>query len=188
MAVTPQRMTLARFLELPEVKPALELRQGVVSQKMPPSGPHSSIQMWFGAQVYNYGELRGLAQAFTEARVILNGDAYVPDVIVFVVDRVQVDESGRYPFYFTLPPDLILEVVSPGQTVSSQLDKCLELIEHGVRVALLVDPERMAVHVLRRQAASGPLGWGHGIDVADVIPGFELTTDDLLSRVGPQRT
>ena len=53
MAVTPQRMTLADFLRLPEENPALELRQGVVSQKMPPSGPHGSIQMGFGAQVYN---------------------------------------------------------------------------------------------------------------------------------------
>lgn len=47
MAVTPQRMTLAQFLQLPEVKPARELRHGMVSQKMPPSGPHSSIQGWF---------------------------------------------------------------------------------------------------------------------------------------------
>src|SRR3954471_13738301 len=108
MAVTPQRMTLARFLELPEVKPALELRQGVVSQKMPPSGPHSSIQMRFGAQVYNYGEVRGLAQAFTEARVILARDASVPDLIVSVANRFQVVESGRFPLYFTGPPDLIL--------------------------------------------------------------------------------
>src|SRR6476620_1050923 len=103
MAVTPQRMTLADFLSLPEVKPALELRQGVVSQKMPPSGPHGSIQMWFGSQVYIHGELLGLAQAFTETRIILGEDAYVPDVIVYVRGRVQVDERGRYPFYFTIP-------------------------------------------------------------------------------------
>src|SRR4051812_11624772 len=43
MAVTPERMTLAEFLTLPEVKPALELRHGVVSQKVPPSGPHISV-------------------------------------------------------------------------------------------------------------------------------------------------
>ena len=32
MAVTPQRMTLAEFLQLPEVKPVRELIAGVVSQ------------------------------------------------------------------------------------------------------------------------------------------------------------
>ena len=185
MAVTPQRMTLARFLELPEVKPALELRQGVVSQKMPPSGPHGSIQMWFGAQVYNYGELRGLAQAFTETRVILGKDAYVPDVIVYVPSRIQVDERGRYPFYFTIPPDLIVEVASPGQTVRSLLDRCEELIAHGVRVALLVDPERMAVHVVRPSGAVGPLSDDDAVDISDIVPGFDLHAIDLLSRVGP---
>src|SRR5262252_4033349 len=99
MAVTPQRMSLADFLKLPEVKPALELRQGVVSQKLPPSGPHGSIQYWFGAQVFNFGELRQIAQGFTETRVILGDDTYVPDVIVYLWDRVPEDEHGRLPHY-----------------------------------------------------------------------------------------
>jgi len=63
MAVTPQRMTLAEFLKLPEVKPARELRHGVVSQNVPPAGEHGSIRSWFGAQVYIFGELQRIAQA-----------------------------------------------------------------------------------------------------------------------------
>jgi len=62
MAVTPERMTLAEFLTLPEVKPARELRNGMVSQKMPPSGPHVAIQVWFGYQVDMFAEPLELAR------------------------------------------------------------------------------------------------------------------------------
>jgi Uma2 family endonuclease len=60
MTVTPKRMSLAEFLKLPEVKPALELRNGMVSQKVPPSGPHNSMQLWFGYQVDMFAEPLGV--------------------------------------------------------------------------------------------------------------------------------
>jgi Uma2 family endonuclease len=187
MAVTPQRMTLAEFLKLPEVKPARELRHGVVSQKVPPSGEHGSIQSWFGAQVYIFGELNRIAQAFTETRVILGEDTYVPDVIVYLWERVPEDENGRLPRYFTTPPDLALEVLSHGQTVGSLLDRCRELVGHGVRVALLADPEHMAVHIIRPGVELGPLREGDPIDLTDIIPNFQLSVADVLARVRPGR-
>lgn len=188
MAVTPRRMTLAEFLELPEIKPARELRNGVVSQKMPPSGPHGSIQLWFGAQVYNHAELHEIAQAFTETRVILGEDTYVPDVVVYSWDSVPEDENGRLPFYFTTPPDLAVEVASPGQTLRSLLERCRELVGHGVRVVVLVDPERLGVHIFRADGEIGPLREGDAVDITDVLPGFELTVSDLLARIHPSRS
>lgn len=187
MAVTPQRMSLAEFLKLPEVKPALELRQGMVTQKVPPSGPHSSIQAWFGVQVYNFAEVRELAQAFTEARLILGEDTYVPDVVVYRWDRVPEDESGNLPFFFPTPPDLAVEVMSPGQTLRATLDRCRELIGHGVRVVVLVDPIHRGVHVVRPDAEVGPLREGDLVDMTDVIPDFRLPVSDILARIRPGR-
>jgi Uma2 family endonuclease len=187
MAVTPRRMSLAEFLELPEVKPARELRQGMVSQKAPPSGPHSSIQMWFGAQVYSFAELRGLAQAFTEARVILGADTYVPDVVVYLWERVPEDEHGNLPFYFTTPPDLALEILSPGQSVRAQLDRCRELVNHGVQVVVLANPERRTIHIIRADREVGPLREGETIDLEDVLSGFQLGVTDLFARIRPGR-
>src|SRR5262249_21681905 len=99
MAVTPQRMTLAEFLELPEVKPARELRHGVVSQKVPPSGPHVSLQLWFGYQVDMFAEPLQMARAFPEIRIILGQDTYVPDVAVYLWDRIPEDEDGNLPLH-----------------------------------------------------------------------------------------
>jgi Uma2 family endonuclease len=183
MAVTPQRMTLAEFLELPEVRPARELRHGIVSQKVPPSGPHTSLQLWFGYQVDFFAEPQELARAFVETRIILGDDTYVPDAMVYLWDRVPEDQHGELPSHFTSPPDLALEVLSPGQTVRSQLDRCREYIGHGVRVAMMVDPIHRNVYVLRAGHDLGPLVAGDPIDLTDVLPGFELMVSDLFDRI-----
>src|SRR5688572_4753307 len=175
MAVTPKRMSLAEFLKLPEVKPALELRQGVVSQKMPPSGPHITTQFWFNHQVELFAVPLELARAFSEPRLIVGDETYVPDLAVYRWERIPEDDDGDVPHHFTSLPDLVMEIRSPGQTVRSQLDCCREYIAHGVPVAVFADPERRAVHVLRESSEVGPLRDSDPIDITDVLPGFELT-------------
>jgi Uma2 family endonuclease len=190
MAVTPKRMSLAEFLELPEVKPALELRHGMVSQKMPPSGPHGSIQLWFGYQIDIFAEPIEFARAFTETRVVLGTDTYVPDVVVYLWDRVPEGENGDLPLHFTTPPDITVEIVSPGESVRSQIDKCREYIGHDVQAAILIDPERRTVRLLRADGEVGPLHEGDDIDITDVLPGFTMSVSNLFSRLRarpPQR-
>jgi Uma2 family endonuclease len=182
MAVTPERMTLAEFLALPEVKPALELRHGVVSQKVPPSSEHGSIQSWFASQVYMQGQLRRTAQSFTETRIVVGGQAYVPDVIVYAWERIpEEDESGTFPAPFTDPPDLAVEIISPGQLVGAMLDRCRELIEHGVRVVLMVDPIRHGVYALRGGTEPALLREADVVDLHDIVPGLRLTVTTILS-------
>jgi hypothetical protein len=61
------------------------------------------------------------------------------------------------------------------------LDRCRELIEHGVRVAILIDPIRHCVHVLRAGVEVGPLRADDVIDIDDVIPGLRLTAATVLA-------
>jgi Uma2 family endonuclease len=180
MAVTPKRMSLAEFLELPEVKPALELRHGMVSQKMPPKLSHAVIQVWFASQVDRFALPRKLARAASECRIILNEETYVPDVIVFRWDRIPEDENGQVPEDVDIAPDLALEILSPGQTVQSALERCGDLVAHGVTVVLLADPRRQTVRTVRASGEMGPLRGADAIDITDVVPGFEMSVNDLF--------
>ena len=183
MAVTPKPIALAEFLEMPEVEPPLELRQGMVTQKVPPSGPHITTQFWFGMQIELFSEPLELARAFSEARLLIGDEAYVPDLVVYRWDRIPEKDDGDVPNHFTTLPDLAVEIRSPGQTVRGQLDRCREYIAHGVPVAMFVDPERRTVHILRADREVGPLREGDAIDITDVLPGFELTVSHLFSRI-----
>jgi Uma2 family endonuclease len=180
MAVTPQRMSLAEFLKLPEVKPALELRRGMVSQKVPPKLSHAVIQVWFASQVDRFAMPRKLARSASECRIVLDEETYVPDVVVFKWDRIPADENGRVPEDVYIPPDLVLEILSPGQTVQSALERARELVAHGVTVVILADPRRQTVRLIRASGESGPLRGAEAIDLADVLPGFEMSVNGLF--------
>ena len=177
------RMTLERFLELPEEKPALEFEpDGTVTQKMSPTGKHSVIQMAL-SEMINHIEGGRVAEALLELRTIFGGASYVPDVAVYLWDRIPRDASGDIADYFYEPPDIAFEVVSPGQRVSALLRKCAWYLDNGVRVAVIVDTEDRTVLVLRKDQPLRICRGDDQIDISDVLPGFELTAAQLFGRL-----
>lgn len=64
MIVRPERMSLAEFLEHPEVKPARELRHGMVSQRSSATGGGSAIQAWVGSRIEAFDEATASGRAF----------------------------------------------------------------------------------------------------------------------------
>jgi Uma2 family endonuclease len=183
MAVTPKRMSLTEFLKLPEVKPALELRNGVVRQRGYNTGPGSAIMTWLAVQIHLFAEPRELAQAFISTRIILGDESYVPNLVVCLWDRVPLDRNGMYECYFRVAPDLAVEILAADEQIGSLMTRGRELVGHHVRVVLLIDPGGRSIYVLRAEGEVGPLRDGDTIDITDVLPGFELTASDLFARV-----
>ena len=89
----------------------------------------------------------------------------------------------RTPEDFTEPPDLAIEIVSPGQTLSGQIRKCLDLVARGTTVALLVHPGEESVFAFRPDQPLHVLQGDDRIDLDDVLPGFELTVRQLFEAV-----
>ncbi len=181
MAIARQRLTLEEFLRLPEAEPALEYWRGEVTQKVSPQGPHSALQYGFGRRLDDVGALRRLVRVFTEARVTLAGESTVPDLIVYRRERIPRDETGRVARYFTSPPDVAVEILSPGQPRRELIARCRWYVEHGVRLAILADPLRGVVRLFRPGGDSGDLRGADLLDLGDVLPGFALTVDDFFA-------
>ena len=185
MAIT-QRMTLAEFLLLPDVKPARELIHGVVSRKMSPKGPHGALQFAVGKWIDGTGEPGRRLRVFTETRILLGDEAYVPDLIAYYQDRVPVDEDGEVSDHFTTPPDLAVEIASPGQTQGSLITRCQELVTLGVPVVLLLIPHprsARAARVFRPDGESGRLTGADVVDLTDLADGLRFTVDEIFSAL-----
>src|SRR5437870_3575677 len=125
MATVQQRLTLEEFLKLPEEEPALEYEDGEVTQKVSPRGRHSVLQGEFVQRVNTFGRPRKLARAFAELRVTFAGVSRVPDVSVYRWERIPTTPDGRIADVFQIPPDIAVEIVSPEQSVASQVRRCL---------------------------------------------------------------
>jgi len=182
MAVTPQKMSLAEFLLLPDpiMAPAYELIDGIVTQKCWPTGPHSATQGGFAYRIEAFAEPRQIARVFIEARVILGDDCFVPDLVVCQWDNIPDDGNGNLPDDFVTPPDLTVEVASPEQSFGNLLQRCRHFVACGIRVVVLADPVQRTIHIVRASGESGPLRDADAIDIADVVPGFEMSMNDLF--------
>lgn len=185
MVVARRQVTLDEFLAMPEEKPALEFVEGEVVQKVSPSMPHGAVEYSFCALVNGFAHPRRLAWAFPEQRSTYGGLSTVPDVAVYVWDRIPRDAARRLATRVFTPPDIAVEVRSPGQSFEAMLVRGLWYVANGVRVSIAIEPDQLLVVAFR--PASEPLVFqGAGLlDLDDVIPGFALDIGALLAPLDP---
>jgi Uma2 family endonuclease len=181
MAAAPVPLSLDEFLTLPEEKPALEYVDGVVSQKVSPKGPHSLLQPELVQLFDRYARPHKLGRGFTELRATYGGVSTVPDVSYYQTERIPRDPNGRVKNDFIEPPDVAVEIASPDQSATSLVRRCIWYVNHGVRVALLVDPDDESVLSFRPNQIPRVLRDSDRIELDDVIPGFELNVVDLFA-------
>ena len=181
MAIARQRLTLEEFLRLPEQKPALEYWHGEVSQKVSPTGPHSALQGGFVLRLGNVATTGRLVRVFPEARITFAGQSLMPDLAVYRRDHVPRDQAGQVAEDFVTPPDVAVEILSPGQSRRAQIERCRWYVEHGVPLAIFADPLRRSVRLFRPGADSGDLRGADVLDLSDVIAGLRLTVDDFFA-------
>jgi Uma2 family endonuclease len=176
-------MSLEEFLKLPEEKPYLELYQGVVRQKVSPKGQHSALETDLAGFINYFGRPRRIARAFTELRGIYGRFALVPDVAVYRWSRITRLPDGTIANDFDDPPDIAIEIVSPGQRVGDLEEKCRWYLEHGVEIAMLVNPLASWVRLYRQDGITATLRGDERIDLDSVLPGFELTVQALFDTL-----
>jgi Uma2 family endonuclease len=183
MAISQRRLTLAEFLELPEEEPALEYEAGVVKQKVSPKAPHSRLQFWLCRLLDSSDAPVKRTAAFPEARVTFGGQSLVPDLIVYRWEGIPRDAGGRVAEDFTTPPDIAVEILSPGQGRATYEQRCRWYVEHGVQIALLVNPRNETVQIFRRGQQPSLLRGDDSVSLDPVLPGLRLAVRDLFSAL-----
>jgi Uma2 family endonuclease len=183
MALARKGATLEEFLELPEEEPALEYFDGEVRQKVSPSSPHAALTYKLCECINAFALPRQLARAFPELRATFAGESPVPDVVVFRWDRIPAKPSGRLDPRVRIPPDIAVEIVSPGQSVNWLVRRCRWYVGNGVEIALLVDPDDESVLLFRHDGAIEALRGPDQIDINAIVPGLDLTANELFTAL-----
>lgn len=183
MAVAETRRTLEEFLELPEEELPLEFADGVITPKVSPKGKHSALQAELVERLNRSARPRHLARAFPELRATFGGASRVPDVAVYRWDRIPRDTGGRIANDFADPPDIAIEIVSPGQSPNALVRRCLWYVAHRVQMALLVDPADESVLVFRPGERVQVWRGQDRLDLREIIPDFGLTVEELFASL-----
>jgi Uma2 family endonuclease len=182
MVTTPSKsITLKEFLALPETKPALEYIDGKIIPKPMPKGKHSVIQGELIIALNSVLKPQKTARAFSELRCTFGGRSTVPDVTVFIWDRIPRDENGEIADMFQAAPDWTIEILSPAQSQTRVTKNILHCLDYGSQLGWLIDPQEQSVLVyFQGQQPAFFEAETDVLPVPDFAQAFELTLGELF--------
>jgi len=183
MVQTPAKpLNLEEFLKLPETKPASEYIHGVIIPKPMPQGVHSVIQTELASAINRVLKPQHIARAFTELRYTFGGCSTVPDVAIFLWERIPRQENGAVANVFAIAPDWTVEILSPGQSQTQVIKNILHCLKHGTQMGWLVDPEEQSIFVYFPDQPTTVYDTpGEPLPVPAFAQDFHLTLDGLFS-------
>lgn len=148
MVQTPAKpLSLEEFLKLPDTEPTSEYIDGQIIQKPMPQGKHSVIQGELVTTVNVVVKPQKIARAFPELRCTFGGRSIVPDVSVFVWNRIPRDENGAIANVFQAAPDWMIEILSPDQSATKVTKKILHSLKYETQIGWLLDPAEQTIFV-----------------------------------------
>jgi Uma2 family endonuclease len=173
------RYTADDLLALPDEK-NFELVDGVLVER--PMGSESS---WIGGEIF--GRIRDLCGSQGVGWVwpadngiqCFSGSEYKvrkPDVMFVRKERLNRMPRG----YLRIPPDLVVEVVSPHDIAEEVRRKVEEYRTAGVRLVWVVWPGNRLIDVYTPDGTSVRLGENDALSGNDVVPGFRCKVSEVF--------
>jgi Uma2 family endonuclease len=144
---TTQTLTLEEFLQLPETEPASEYIDGNIIPKPMPQGEHSVLQTELPPAINLVVKPQQIARAFTELRCTFGGKSIIPDVSVYLWNRIPRKDNGGVANVFSICPDWTIEILSPDQSQTKVTKNILHCLKYGTQMGWLIDPEERSVFV-----------------------------------------
>ena len=159
-----------------------ELIRGVLAETVSTGVEHGKIAAKFTIKVGIFVEPRKLGTIVTSDSGVLIGRnpdiVREPDMAFTSAERMPLGERIRG--YSEVPPDLVVEIVSPGDTVRALFDKSQMWLRHGVTLVWVADPDTRTIDVYRADAPAVTLEEDYTLDGAPVLPGFTLPVREVF--------
>ena len=120
---------------------------GEIIPKPMRQGKHSKIQGKLLTAINAVVAPRRIAYAFPELRYTFGGRSIVPDVSVFVENRIPSDQNGEIANVFQAAPDWAIEILSPEQRHAKVTKKILHCLEHNTQMGWIIYLDERTVFI-----------------------------------------
>jgi Uma2 family endonuclease len=158
-----------------------ELLRGELIMMSPAGSKHGMIALRLGGLLLDFVEPRGLGVvlgAETGFRIAENPDTVrAPDVAFLCKERT----GGELPDgFFSGPPDLAVEVLSPNDRAGEVFDKVQDWLNAGSAAVWVVDPKTRTVMVYGADRRAVMLTSVDVLTGGDLLPGFSTPVAELF--------
>lgn len=176
---------LAELAALPENRDKkFELIEGVIFEVTTGTPAHGYVILRAARRLLDFAETHQLGEVFTDTVTyeLSPEDEFVPDVSFISKERAPSLPPKRY----FIAPDLVVEVLSPSNTLSEILHKVQRYIYFGTKVVWLIYPDEGLAYIVRRgmepRFEVEIVEYGGSLEADDVLPGFSLPLATILPR------
>lgn len=173
------------FMALPQDGHRYEIVNGELIDVGNSGALHGYVcSLLLGALVsYSLSEKLGIVFDSSTAFKMKNGNRRSPDISFFAKERLQ--GMTELPSGFLEgAPDLVVEVLSPGNTVEEMHDKLVDYFDNGTRLAWMIHPSEHYVLVYRSaQEPDRLLKSVDALEGEEVIAGFSLPVAHLFQKL-----
>ncbi len=169
-------MTADDLYHLPADGNRYELVRGELRRMSPTGLEHGDVAAVIAASLFNHVKKHHLGKVYiTDVGFWIerNPDTVRgPDVAFLRTERVVKSRK-----YYEGPPDLAIEVISPGDSYTEVEEKTADWLRGGTQAVIVVDPARQSVRIHR---AAETVNVADIISVEDVVPGWRLPLSELF--------
>ena len=158
----------------------VELVRGLLVVRELPGMRHARVAMDLALALGAHVRAAALGRVYAEAgfKLASNPDTVRgPDVAFIRRDRIPDPEPTGFAHF---APDLVVEVISPGDRAGEVLAKVADWISAGTRVVWVLDPARRVARVYRADGTEQILTADQSLDGGDVVPGFSCPVGEIF--------
>ncbi|WP_413174165.1 Uma2 family endonuclease [Anabaena azotica] len=176
---TNKQLSLTEFLSLSTEDVNYEFVDGYAVPKVSPKYFHSALQktLLILLSIWSKGKGRTVA----EWAIILRrkGKDWCPVPDLCYISYQRLPKSWLFNEACPVPPELVIEIISPDQTMKEFEDKARDYFAAGVSRVWVIEPEGMSIRVFFSTKES-QVYTGDMLIVDSFLPGFELTVRQLF--------
>ncbi|MEA5488242.1 MULTISPECIES: Uma2 family endonuclease [Pseudanabaena] len=176
------RLTLAEFLASPESDQNYEFIDGQVIRKMSPKRFHASLQAELLIFLRTLFEGKGFV--YPEWGIVLTRNDQdwcpVPDLTYISMERLPSNVGNEM---CPVPPELVIEIMSEGQTFREFVAKAGDYLKSGVLRVWVIDPMGKTLTVFYPDRPPETYQ-GDRLLTDELFPDLKVTVKQFLTKAG----
>lgn len=182
-ATLTRPMTADELLAMPDDGYRYELVRGELIKMAPTGYEHGvrTVELTAALHVHIKAHRLGVVCAAETGFLISQNPDTVRAPDIAFISRERVEKAAAVKSYWVGPPDLAVEVTSPGDTVRQVEEKVTEWLDAGARMVWVVSPKLHTITVYRSLTDIVTLTEKDELDGGDVVPGFQIKVAEIFA-------
>ena len=174
-------MTAEELMQLPDDDLRHELINGELITMPLPKLPHGRSATRIGVSLAQFVLENELGEVFANSGFQLT---WTPDTVVgpdiSFVSKERLQQTGDVQGYWQGPPDLAIEIYSPGYRPGKVRDRISRLLSVGAKQVWIVALKDSTVAVYRSESDVTTFSGSDYLEAQDLFPGFRISLEKIF--------